>query len=95
MLHGHLRHATHLVSFAPPLIEIRVERNSLPGLARRLETILREGTGDPAWQVRLSEAEGEATLAEQGRRSSSFTVRRHRPTRWCRPRCRFSHGPPW
>ncbi|MHC0613648.1 DNA polymerase III subunit gamma/tau [Komagataeibacter oboediens] len=66
MLHGHLRHATHLVSFAPPLIEIRVERNSLPGLARRLETILREGTGDPAWQVRLSEAEGEATLAEQG-----------------------------
>lgn len=66
MLHGHLRHATHLVAFAPPLIEIRVERNSLPGLARRLESVLRDGTGDPAWQVRLSEAEGEPTLAEQG-----------------------------
>ncbi|KDU95850.1 DNA polymerase III subunit gamma/tau [Komagataeibacter rhaeticus AF1] len=66
MLHGHLRHATHLVSFAPPLIEIRVERNSLPGLARRLETLLREGTGDGSWQVRLSDAPGEATLAEQG-----------------------------
>ncbi|MBE7729707.1 DNA polymerase III subunit gamma/tau [Komagataeibacter sp. FXV3] len=66
MLHGHLRHATHLVSFAPPLIEIRIERNSLPGLARRLETVLREGTGDSAWQVRLSEDQGEATLAEQG-----------------------------
>ncbi|KON66248.1 DNA polymerase III subunit tau [Komagataeibacter europaeus] len=66
MLHGHLRHATHLVSFAPPLIEIRIERNSLPGLARRLETVLREGTGDSAWQVRLSEEQGEATLAEQG-----------------------------
>ena len=66
MLHGHLRHATHLVSFAPPLVTIRVERNSLPGLARRLETVLREGTGDPAWQVRQSEEEGEATLAEQG-----------------------------
>ncbi|GAB6966639.1 DNA polymerase III subunit gamma/tau [Komagataeibacter kakiaceti JCM 25156] len=66
MLHGHLRHATHVVTFAPPLIEIRVERNSLPGLARRLESLLREGTGDPAWQVRLSDAQGEPTLAEQG-----------------------------
>ncbi|AZV38561.1 DNA polymerase III subunit gamma/tau [Komagataeibacter xylinus] len=66
MLHGHLFHAVHLVAFAPPLITIRVERNSLPGLARRLETFLREMTGDATWQVRQSEEEGEATIAEQG-----------------------------
>ncbi|POF62227.1 DNA polymerase III subunit gamma/tau [Novacetimonas maltaceti] len=66
MLHGHLRHSTHLVAFAAPEIRIRVEAAALPGLARRLETLLRNETGDASWTVRTSEEEGEPTLAEQG-----------------------------
>jgi DNA polymerase III subunit gamma/tau len=65
MLHGHLRHSTHLVTFAPPCIEIRVDRAGLPGLARRLESLLRRET-DLEWEVRLSTGEGQPTLAEQG-----------------------------
>ncbi|MBB2196103.1 MAG: DNA polymerase III subunit gamma/tau [Gluconacetobacter sp.] len=65
MLHGHLRHSTHLVAFAPPRIDIRVQRAGLPGLARRLETLLRRETGQE-WEVRSSTEEGQATLAEQG-----------------------------
>ncbi|MBB2159640.1 DNA polymerase III subunit gamma/tau [Gluconacetobacter sacchari] len=65
MLHGHLRHSTHLVAFAPPRIEIRVQRAGLPGLVRRLETLLRRETGQE-WEVRASAGEGQPTLAEQG-----------------------------
>lgn len=66
MLHGHLRHSTHLVAFAAPEIRIRVEAAAMAGLARRLETLLRAETGDPSWKIRTCEDEGEATLAEQG-----------------------------
>ncbi|CAP57411.1 putative DNA polymerase III tau subunit [Gluconacetobacter diazotrophicus PA1 5] len=65
MLHGHLRHSTHLVEFAPPRIAIRVDRAGLPGLTRRLETLLRRETGQ-AWEVRASTEAGQPTLAEQG-----------------------------
>ncbi|MFW7267415.1 DNA polymerase III subunit gamma/tau [Gluconacetobacter sp. Hr-1-5] len=65
MLHGHLRHSTHLVAFAPPRIDIRVQRAGLPGLIRRLETLLRRETGQE-WEVRSSTEEGQPTLAEQG-----------------------------
>ncbi|MBB2205131.1 DNA polymerase III subunit gamma/tau [Gluconacetobacter takamatsuzukensis] len=65
MLHGHLRHSTHLVAFAPPRIDIRVQRAGLPGLARRLETLLRRETGQE-WEVRSSTEDGQPTLAEQG-----------------------------
>jgi DNA polymerase-3 subunit gamma/tau len=66
MLHGHLRHSTHLVAFAAPEIRIRVDAAAMPGLARRLETLLRNETGDASWQIRTSTEEGEPTLAEQG-----------------------------
>ncbi|PYD76848.1 DNA polymerase III subunit gamma/tau [Novacetimonas pomaceti] len=66
MLHGHLRHSTHLVAFAAPEIRIRVETGAIAGLARRLENLLRKETGDPAWKIRTCEEEGEPTLAEQG-----------------------------
>ncbi|WP_342628226.1 DNA polymerase III subunit gamma/tau [Nguyenibacter vanlangensis] len=65
MLHGHLRHSTHLVAFAPLRVEIRVDRGGLPGLTRRLETLLRRETGQD-WTVHASTAEGQPTLAEQG-----------------------------
>ncbi|MBM9402834.1 DNA polymerase III subunit gamma/tau [Gluconacetobacter azotocaptans] len=65
MLHGHLRHSTHLVAFTPPRIDLRVDRAGLPGLTRRLETLLRRET-DVAWEVRASTEQGKPTLAEQG-----------------------------
>ncbi|MBB2200143.1 DNA polymerase III subunit gamma/tau [Gluconacetobacter tumulisoli] len=65
MLHGHLRHSTHLVAFAPPRIDLRVDRAGLPGLTRRLETLLRRET-ETIWEVRSSTEQGEPTLAEQG-----------------------------
>ncbi|MBB2175425.1 DNA polymerase III subunit gamma/tau [Gluconacetobacter johannae] len=65
MLHGHLRHSTHLVAFVPPRIDLRVDRAGLPGLTRRLETLLRRET-DTAWEVRSSTGQGAPTLAEQG-----------------------------
>ncbi|MBB2167386.1 DNA polymerase III subunit gamma/tau [Gluconacetobacter aggeris] len=71
MLHGHMLHSTHLVAFAPLRIDIRVQRAGLPGLARRLEALLRRETGQE-WEVRSSTEEGQATLAEQGAQIIQF-----------------------
>ncbi|GGG42933.1 hypothetical protein GCM10010964_32990 [Caldovatus sediminis] len=66
MLHAHLVHNVHPVRFAPGRIEIRVEPAAPRDLAAQLAAMLQEETG-ARWTVALSNAEGEPTLAEQGR----------------------------
>jgi DNA polymerase-3 subunit gamma/tau len=65
MLHAHLLHSAHLVRFAPPVIELRPQRDAPKDLAPKLATLLTEATGT-RWTIALSTAAGEATLAEQG-----------------------------
>ena len=63
-LHGHLRHSVHLVRFAPPVIELRVQPQAPRDLPPRLAAILSEATGT-RWTIAVSRAPGEPTLAEQ------------------------------
>ena len=64
VLGGMLRHAVHLVRFAPPVIELRPEPSAPRDLASRLAAVLHEATG-VRWTVALSQVPGEPTLAEQ------------------------------
>jgi DNA polymerase-3 subunit gamma/tau len=63
-LHGHLCHSTHLVTFSPPLVEVRIDSPAPPDLVKRLQEMLRASFGNE-WMVRTAEAQGEPTLAEQ------------------------------
>ncbi|GAN57505.1 DNA polymerase-3 subunit gamma/tau [Acetobacter aceti NBRC 14818] len=63
-LHGHLCHSTHLVTFSPPLVEVRIDSPAPPDLVKRLQEMLRASFGSE-WVVRTAEAQGEPTLAEQ------------------------------
>ncbi len=63
-LHGHLRHCAHLVRFAPPVIELRLEPQAPRDLSQRLAAILTDATGT-RWTIALGRAAGEPTLAEQ------------------------------
>ena len=63
-LHGHLRHSVHLVRFAAPVIELRLQPQAPRDLAQRLAAILSEATGT-RWTIAVSRAPGEPTLAEQ------------------------------
>jgi len=65
MLHAHLVHSVHLVRFAPPIIELRVEADTPRDFASRLAALLLEITHQ-RWTIALSTTPGEATLAEQG-----------------------------
>jgi DNA polymerase-3 subunit gamma/tau len=73
MLHAHLLHSTHLVRFAPPVIELRTEPDAPRDLAPKLAALLSNATG-ARWTIALSTAAGEATLAEQG--NAADAVRR-------------------
>ncbi len=63
-LHGHLRHCAHLVRFAPPVIELRLEPQAPRDLSQRLAAILIEATGT-RWTIAVVREPGEPTLAEQ------------------------------
>ena len=65
ILHGYLVHSVHLVRYAPPVIELRVEADAPRDLAARLAALLTEATGT-RWTIALSAAAGEQTVAEQG-----------------------------
>jgi len=64
-LHAHLVHSVHVVRFAPPVIELRVEPDAPRDLAARLAAVLGEAT-QIRWTIALSHAQGAATLADQG-----------------------------
>jgi DNA polymerase III subunit gamma/tau len=66
VLHAHLRYDVHPVRVAPGRLEIRVLPTAPRDLAAQLGALLQERTGT-RWTVALSNAEGEPTLAEQGR----------------------------
>ena len=66
MLHAHLVHSTHLVRFAPGRLELRVRPEVPRDFAAQLGGLLQETTG-ARWAIALSNAEGEPTLADQGR----------------------------
>jgi DNA polymerase-3 subunit gamma/tau len=65
LLHAHLVHSTHLVRFAPPVIELRTEPEAPRDLAPKLAALLSRLTGD-RWTIALSTEPGEPTLAAQG-----------------------------
>jgi len=73
MLHAHLLHSTHLVRFAPPVIELRTEPEAPRDLAPKLAALLSNATGG-RWTIALSTTEGEPTLAAQG--NAADAVRR-------------------
>ncbi|TCZ62930.1 DNA polymerase III subunit gamma/tau [Roseicella aquatilis] len=66
MLHAHLVHSVHPVQVAPGRIEIRPLPAAPRDLAGQLGALLQEAT-EKRWTITLSNAEGEPTLAEQGR----------------------------
>jgi DNA polymerase-3 subunit gamma/tau len=66
MLHAHLVHSTHLIRFAPCRLELRVRAEVPRDFAAQLGGLLQEATG-VRWAIALSNAEGEPTLADQGR----------------------------
>ena len=63
-LHGHLLHAAHLVRFAPPVIELRLEPEAPRDLAQRLAALLGDATGI-RWTIALSSEPGAPTLQQQ------------------------------
>jgi DNA polymerase-3 subunit gamma/tau len=66
MLHAHLVHSVHPVRIAAGRLEIRVLPAAPRDLAAQLGELLTDATG-ARWTIALSNAEGEPTLADQGR----------------------------
>jgi len=66
LLHALLVQSVHPVSFAEGRIELRPRPEAPRDLAAQLSAMLLEATGK-RWTISLSNAEGEATLLEQGR----------------------------
>ncbi|WP_419730201.1 DNA polymerase III subunit gamma/tau [Lichenicola sp.] len=64
ILHGQLRHCAHLVRFAPPVIELRLQPQTPKDLSQRLAALLSAATGT-RWTIVLAREGGEPTLAEQ------------------------------
>ena len=69
MLHAHLVHSVHLVSFAPGRLELRPTPEAPRDLAGQLSAFLAEATGN-RWTITLTNAEGEPTIAEQSRHAA-------------------------
>ncbi len=65
MLHAHLVHSVHLVRFAPPVIELRVEADTPRDFVPKLAALLLNLT-QTRWTIALSTQPGEPTLAQQG-----------------------------
>ncbi|MDI2089800.1 DNA polymerase III subunit gamma/tau [Commensalibacter sp. TBRC 16381] len=64
LLHAHLRNSVHLVKFAPPTIEIRIDNNAPNTIAQQLTKLLNEHSSE-RWTIVLSKHQGEPTLMEQ------------------------------
>ena len=63
MLAAHLRHSVHLVRFAPPVIELRLQPDAPRDLLQRLAAMLEAETGR-RWTIALSHAPGAPTIEE-------------------------------
>jgi len=63
MLYAHLRQSVHLVRFAPPVIELRLEPAAPRDLVQKLVALL-EAETNRRWTIALSNAQGAPTLDE-------------------------------
>jgi DNA polymerase-3 subunit gamma/tau len=63
MIYAHLRQSAHLVRFAPPVIELRLEPGAPRDFSARLAALLEAETGR-RWTIALSQATGEPTIDE-------------------------------
>jgi DNA polymerase III subunit gamma/tau len=63
MLYAHLRQSAHLVRFAPPVIELRMEPGAPRDLAAKLAALL-EAETNRRWTIALSRDQGEPTIDE-------------------------------
>jgi DNA polymerase-3 subunit gamma/tau len=66
ILHAHLRQSAHLVRFAPPVIELRLEPDAPRDVSSRLATLLDTET-QRRWTIVISDSPGEPTIAEAER----------------------------
>jgi DNA polymerase-3 subunit gamma/tau len=70
MLYAHLRQSAHLVRFAPPVIELRLQPGVPRDFSARLAALL-EGETGRRWTIALSQAAGEPTIDEVERAAES------------------------
>ena len=63
MLYAHLRQSAHLVRFAPPVIELRMEPAAPRDTVQKLAVMLEAETGK-RWTIALSNLPGEPTIDE-------------------------------
>jgi DNA polymerase-3 subunit gamma/tau len=75
MLYAHLRQSAHLVRFAPPVIELRLEPDAPRDFAQRLAALLEAETAR-RWTIAISQAPGEPTIAEL-ERADEMSARRN------------------
>ena len=74
MLYAHLRHSVHLVRFAPPVIELRLEPGAPRDLIPRLSALLESQTRR-RWTIALSQAPGEPSIEEIERAAEARMLR--------------------
>jgi len=74
MLYAHLRQSAHLVRFAPPVIELRLEPGAPRDFAARLGALLESETGR-RWTIAFSHLPGAPTI-EEVEREAENTARR-------------------
>ncbi|MDE8349287.1 MAG: DNA polymerase III subunit gamma/tau [Acidocella sp.] len=75
MLYAHLRQSAHLVRFAPPVIELRLEPDAPRDVAQRLGALL-EAETNRRWTIVISQAVGAPTIAD-GERHAETAARQH------------------
>jgi DNA polymerase-3 subunit gamma/tau len=63
-LHAHLLYDAHLVTFAPPLLELRLSQNFPKELLQHFQTLLKKKTRED-WTIAISDKIGQPTLHEQ------------------------------
>jgi DNA polymerase-3 subunit gamma/tau len=73
MLYAHLRQSAHLVRFAPPVIELRLEPDAPRDFSHRLAKLLDTQT-QRRWTIVISDSPGDPTIAET-ERATEMSVR--------------------
>lgn len=64
ILHGHLFYDVHLVSFASPLVTLRLSNKAPKNLAQQLELLLKKKKNE-MWTIAISDEIGHPTLHEK------------------------------
>ena len=72
-LFAHLRQSVHLVRFAPPVIELRLEPQAPRDLAGKLAALL-EAETHRRWTIALSNAQGEPTIDQTEGKAESAVM---------------------